>query len=95
MTMRYAHMVTEHLHRAVAKIGTNPGTTGTVSANAPTANVPSGHLKRRKSLIFSKGFGGEGGIRTHGAREGTTVFETGADGPAQEEADKDTTESDG
>jgi hypothetical protein len=35
MTMRYSHLMTEHLHLAMNKhrtpTGTNPGTTGTVS----------------------------------------------------------------
>ena len=35
MTMRYAHMVTSHLHQAMAdfgsKVGTKTGTIGTVS----------------------------------------------------------------
>ncbi len=26
MTMRYSHLVTDHLHRAIAKLGTNAGT---------------------------------------------------------------------
>jgi integrase/recombinase XerD len=35
MTMRYAHMITEHLHRAVGKIGTKAGTTGTDIVSKP------------------------------------------------------------
>jgi hypothetical protein len=31
MTMRYVHMITAHLHRAVTKLGTEPGTMGTVN----------------------------------------------------------------
>ena len=44
MTMRYAHMITSHLHRAMAdfgtKVGTKPGTTGTVSPGAATTAIP-------------------------------------------------------
>lgn len=32
MTMRYSHLVTEHLHRAIAKFDTNPGTEKAVPA---------------------------------------------------------------
>jgi integrase/recombinase XerD len=44
MTMRYAHMITSHLHRAMAnfgtKVGTKPGTTGTVSPGTADASIP-------------------------------------------------------
>jgi len=33
MTMRYAHMITSHLHRAMADFGTKTGTVGTVPDN--------------------------------------------------------------
>ncbi len=33
MTMRYAHMITSHLHQAMAQFGTKTGTTGTVSGD--------------------------------------------------------------
>jgi integrase/recombinase XerD len=40
MTMRYAHMITSHLHSAMArfdaKLGTKPGTQGTVSTTTET-----------------------------------------------------------
>ncbi len=43
MTMRYAHMVTGHLHEAIAdfgtKVGTKTGTSPTVSKGTPTAEV--------------------------------------------------------
>lgn len=34
------------------------------------------HLTVSDNRIIKGGDGGEGGIRTHGTREGTTVFET-------------------
>jgi integrase/recombinase XerD len=44
MTMRYAHMVTSHLHRAMAdfgtKTGTKTGTVGTVISGTATADIP-------------------------------------------------------
>jgi integrase/recombinase XerD len=44
MTMRYAHMITSHLHRAMAdfgtRAGTKPGTTGTVSSGTVDASIP-------------------------------------------------------
>ena len=44
MTMRYAHMVTSHLHRAMAdfgtKTGTKTGTMGTVSPGTADADIP-------------------------------------------------------
>ena len=44
MTMHYAHMVTGHLHRAMAdfgaKAGTKTGTAGTVSHDAVVADIP-------------------------------------------------------
>ncbi len=36
MTMRYAHMITSHLHRAMANFGTKAGTIGTESVAAKT-----------------------------------------------------------
>jgi len=45
MTMRYAHMITSHLHRAMAdlgiKAGTKAGTAGTVSNDAAGAALVS------------------------------------------------------
>jgi hypothetical protein len=35
MTMRYSHLLTEHLHAAVAKVGTKVGTATTVWGDAP------------------------------------------------------------
>ena len=72
MTMRYAHMVTDHLHRAMEALGTKPGTIGTVSGK-DVVKTSSDSLKMSIISICS---GGEGGIRTHGTGEGTTVFET-------------------
>lgn len=44
MTMRYAHMITSHLHQAMAdfgtKIGTKTGTSGTVSPGTVEAETP-------------------------------------------------------
>ena len=44
MTMRYAHMVTSHLHQAMAdfgsKVGTKTGTIGAVSTGASLASIP-------------------------------------------------------
>ena len=40
MTMRYAHMVTSHLHRAMADFGTKTGTTGTVSPGNTGSAIP-------------------------------------------------------
>ena len=40
MTMRYAHMVTDHLHRAMEKVGTKAGTTGTENATAAVGDTP-------------------------------------------------------
>jgi hypothetical protein len=44
MTMRYARMITSHLHRAIAnfgtKVGTKPGTTGTASPSTVDASIP-------------------------------------------------------
>ena len=44
MTMRYAHMVTSHLHQAMAdfgtKVGTKTGTTGAVSPGTSPASIP-------------------------------------------------------
>src|ERR1700677_1379233 len=44
MTMRYAHMVTGHLHQAMAdfgaKVGTKPGTVGTVSLGTAATDIP-------------------------------------------------------
>ena len=40
MTMRYAHMVTSHLHRAMADFGTKTGTIGTVSSATADADIP-------------------------------------------------------
>jgi integrase len=71
MTMRYAHMVTRHLHRAMENVGTKPGTIGTVSAG----NVTKASPENLESQVKSVSSGGEGGIRTHGTRKGTTVFE--------------------
>lgn len=46
MTMRYAHMVTGHLHQAMAdfgaKVGTKTGTVGTVFAGTASTDVPVG-----------------------------------------------------
>jgi hypothetical protein len=95
MTMRYAHMVTEHLHRAVGKIGTIPGTTGTVQREQSRTSYTLDMCKPSFYSMISIAYGGEGGIRTHGTHKRTTVFETDADKPAPEEADKDQTESDG
>jgi integrase/recombinase XerD len=39
MTMRYAHMVTSHLHRAMADFGTKTGTIGTVSSSTADADI--------------------------------------------------------
>jgi integrase len=43
MTMRYAHMITSHLHSAMAKfdakVGTKAGTKGTVSRSVEDATV--------------------------------------------------------
>jgi integrase len=40
MTMRYAHMVTSHLHQAMANFGTKTGTIRTVSDGAADSSVP-------------------------------------------------------
>jgi len=40
MTMRYAHVVTGHLHRAMADFGTKAGTTGTVSPGTGNTPIP-------------------------------------------------------
>jgi hypothetical protein len=44
MTMRYAHMITSHLHSAMArfdaKVGTKTGTQGTVSTTTETPMPP-------------------------------------------------------
>ncbi len=76
MTMRYAHMVTAHLHLAVAKMGTTPGTTRPEFREATPMATSFPAPKKRKNNVISKSSGGEGGIRTHGTRKGTTVFET-------------------
>ena len=57
MTMRYAHIVTSHLHRAMAEFGTKTGTIGTVSSGTADADIPPSALKE-------KGNGG-GWIRTN------------------------------
>ena len=55
-----------------------------ISSHACSATpAPLQYSCKRSAMIFSHNapvclfFGGEGGIRTHGTREGTPVFETG------------------
>jgi hypothetical protein len=43
MTMKYSHLVTDHLHRAVAKLGTNAGTSQGVNAPAATTSQGLSH----------------------------------------------------
>jgi integrase len=47
MTMRYAHIITVHLHQAMAKFGTKPGTPPAVSGDQIGSSLAQlGHLQR-------------------------------------------------